>query len=367
MGDSSPAVIHQLPYDILLHISSLLPATDIAHLLSTCQALRPLSYDEYIWKKLSNRVGVHDLTGFGGRSFRDVYIGLLHTYSPLLGLWAGDHPFTGQILEFRLDLGGQGRSPGIVGEVWIFRSLEPEEFDDPIAIQHPTRVPVLWIGFLDRSLGDESGEAQKDAAASCFVVNGQTSAHPAHLTIMSETKESIYLHTRYGQHQHPTFPHPAWHEPVVRFPEAQHDPSRYYPLRSQENLCAGAAGVSPMGPSRLAGLWLGSYGAHGTECLFLTYDDTLKSLHENVPRGSISWDRDLWSRAIGDIVPAYTYRGLGTVSGRGYMPHQRVHFDVILAVVGPDELRLLWIDDGDIFGLIRYHDNAVTQSEIKET
>ncbi|KAH9832870.1 uncharacterized protein C8Q71DRAFT_713697 [Rhodofomes roseus] len=441
--EGSPTGLDRLPYDVLLQISFLLPATDIIHLLSTCRTFHLLACDEYIWKTLSKRIGLDDITGFGGRSFRTVYTGLLHAYAPLLGLWAGDHPFTGQILGFRLDLGGDGRSPGIVGEIWRFKPLDPEEFDDPGAIQQPLCVPALRIGFAVHASDDQPAVVQNttQAMVSCSVDSSTRPSHPAQLTIVSETTEGIFLHTRHGQHQHPAFPHPAWHDharpfpkisvtpslsvtssgfldmpsrplvpicfkaatdvmspraisityagdcidslaPFLGFKSSIRDPPRYYPLHTREDCGTISADVRSHA-AHLTGLWLGTYGPHGTECLFLTYDDTTKSLRaikvtgdENVPRGAVSWDvstaeacqlsgqeRDLWSRTMGGVVPAHTYRGQGAISARGYMPHQRMQFDVILTVIGPDELRLLWIDDGDVLGLKRYRDHTVTYCE----
>ncbi|KZT69867.1 hypothetical protein DAEQUDRAFT_709663 [Daedalea quercina L-15889] len=444
MVQSPCAGIHQLPYDILIQLSSLLTATDIVHLLSTCRALHPLAYDEHVWKDLSRRVGVYDVGGFGGRSFRTVYTGLLHAYIPLLGLWAGDHPFSGQILEFRLDLGGEGRPPGIVGVVWRFRSLEPEEFDDPSAVQLPTRIPIIRIGFSDdhavEGLPDE-GRRIDQAVPYCSVGNDKRQPHAMQLTVEPETTEGIFLHTRYGQFQHPAFPHPSWHDRTHPFPKAAtpsailpaaepntltaasrppvpicfkatadyvssraisiscargcherlspflgfknciRDHPRYYPLRMCE--IPSAMPSDDWTPAHLAGLWLGTYGPHGTECLFLTYDETRRSLRavkvtgdENVPRGSTSWDvstveqcqytsseSELWSRAIGGAIPGHAFRGFGTISARGFMPHQITQFAVILTVIGPHELRLLWLDDGDVLGLIRYNQHAAVYSD----
>ncbi|KAH8099656.1 hypothetical protein BXZ70DRAFT_942753 [Cristinia sonorae] len=128
------AGIASLPFETFLQIFTSLPGDDIIHFLSTCSSYHALASDESIWRELCLRYGVHDLAAFRRNgthhTFYSVYSGLLHTYGPLLGLWASDIPFHGAILEFRVVTEEEAGWVGIVGEVWIWEEDDWEEDSD---------------------------------------------------------------------------------------------------------------------------------------------------------------------------------------------------------------------------------------------
>lgn len=119
------SAVTSIPFELLLQIFIHLSATDIIHFLSTNHAYRSLVKDEYIWRELCSRYHIRDLpsSGFHNHtSFYTIYTELLHTYGPLLGLWANDAVFQGNVMEFRVvseskEVGWEG----IVGEVWKFQ------------------------------------------------------------------------------------------------------------------------------------------------------------------------------------------------------------------------------------------------------
>ncbi|KAJ3480246.1 hypothetical protein NLI96_g8481 [Meripilus lineatus] len=114
-----------LSYDLFLDILLPLEASDIVALLSTCRALWSHRKDDSIWRVQCARYGVKDLPS---HSFFYVYASLLHTYGPLLGLWASDHVFRGNVIEFRIN-DEESKTTGISirGEVWDF----PARNQDP--------------------------------------------------------------------------------------------------------------------------------------------------------------------------------------------------------------------------------------------
>ncbi|OBZ69294.1 hypothetical protein A0H81_10921 [Grifola frondosa] len=148
---------------------------------------------------------------------------------------------------------------------------------------------------------------------------------------------------------------------------------RYYPLRSTVRL-----GIEPRAeqwsPESLVGLWLGSHGPHGTECLYVEWDEIQSTLRgwkitgdENVPRGALSWDvstarlyqvsstqSDLFARSFGTSPIARLYEGTGTVSARGFMPHQQNHLSLVMGVDEPDVFRILWVEVEEVSMYIRY-------------
>lgn len=109
----SRAKLSDLPYDIVRTLCTIMSAPDIASMLATCKSLHVHMLDETIWKAFCTPHGVEDLVN---TSFYRFYSGILYKYGPLLGLWASDRPYTGGIIEFRIDKEIQG----IVGECWIY-------------------------------------------------------------------------------------------------------------------------------------------------------------------------------------------------------------------------------------------------------
>jgi len=125
----SPATVASLPCELLFEIFAYLQGDDIINFLSTSHTYRALVATESIWHEVCSRYGVRDLTSFRlhgpTRSFYTIYTDLLHTYGPLLGLWASDNPFDGNVLEFRIVTESQEVGwEGIIGEVWRFPDSE---------------------------------------------------------------------------------------------------------------------------------------------------------------------------------------------------------------------------------------------------
>ncbi|TCD65923.1 FBOX protein [Steccherinum ochraceum] len=119
--------LSSLALEELMHILAFLPGNDVISLLSTCRSYRLLVSKESIWRDQCSKYGVHDLNAFRlepGRTFFQIYTELLHTYGPLLGIWASDNPFMGNVMEFRLVTYPESEHigwDGIIGEVWNFR------------------------------------------------------------------------------------------------------------------------------------------------------------------------------------------------------------------------------------------------------
>lgn len=154
------ASVVDLPVELLLVLFNLLQPRDVAHVLATCRALRAHALTDSVWRDLAARYGVHDIAHVPEpyHSFRAVYTRLLHSYGPLLGLWASDAPFENAVFRLRWDPGSGMVSAGIIGELFLLRPLpgfggvpedaevEPEDFD--LRVPRPPRhVPVLKIGF----------------------------------------------------------------------------------------------------------------------------------------------------------------------------------------------------------------------------
>lgn len=200
-----------LPYDVLFELFRHLSAVDVTALLSTCRNARKHAQDPSIWQRLCSRYGLRSVAYFGGLSFYTVYTQLLHPYGPLLGLWASDYPYRGNIIEFRLIPGDQHEQGGIVGEVWRFHQdvtrypLYPDYirsmkigFDAPF-VPSPTRVEV------DVSLPPM---ISPKARISCCVVPPINDAHwhSTYLELVPPTSYGYFMQGYRRPFAHPDFP-----------------------------------------------------------------------------------------------------------------------------------------------------------------
>ncbi|KAH9848838.1 hypothetical protein C2E23DRAFT_870950 [Lenzites betulinus] len=401
------SVVH-LPYDILVDILLLLQAPDLVSLLCSCRAFHALVNDQSTWRSLSIRYGLQNIEHFGGRSWYTIYTRLLHTYGPMLGLWAGDHPYTGRVIETR----------GIVVEMWRFRVPQPEDPDGPEMAELPTYTKLATVDFT----ATKTPYGLPTVKCCC---DKRRASHRAWFELMSPSRSGFFLHTRRGQYPHPDFPStecsswvdgyryprlphttssdvdqapllpphpripmvytaPTPHckpaavilfcdqgcidraRPFLGFEDISESRPRFYPLRH-----AVAVHIDPISsdwtPASLEGVWLGSHGPHGTECLYLDvvgHSATLRAWKitgdENVPRGALSWRANVESPLV--LVGARRefvegcrfFEGAGITSGRGYMPHQRDSSPVILAVCPNGLLRVVWVEVEEDSAYIRY-------------
>ena len=138
----------ELHFQIFTHSS----ARDILHFLCTCRALYSFKQNETIWRNLSSRdFGIHDLSIFKDYhddpdilTFHTVYTRFLHAYGPLIGLWASDHPFRGNILEFRFLTQDEYPGLGIVGEVWRFPIVPLAQDNMDPAVREKPQLPAYY-------------------------------------------------------------------------------------------------------------------------------------------------------------------------------------------------------------------------------
>ncbi|KAH9950330.1 hypothetical protein B0H21DRAFT_568094 [Amylocystis lapponica] len=435
------APILSLPYDVMLEIFTFLASNDIFHLLTTCHALYPLNHDEPIWRMLSARYGVHNNAIFGSRSFRTIYTRLLHTYGPLLGLWANDHPFRGNIIQFRIapDRWRHHSSHALIGEVWQFppaADLSPAERQEP---QLPRYVEFVQIGFSCDDTVQLTWQVRADPTDEATPYADRDTSDTPSLHLLAPSHRSVSLYSIFHPYPHPDFPAPgadAWFDPARELPrlpleeppveEADvggfpsctrqqqgaflyavsnpadppnppalsffahpadtlqlHAPPhgfidrrrsphpRYYPLRDTVAPCADPAAPGWHAAS-LAGLWLGAYGPHGTECLFLEHDGARHEVRAwkvtgdiNVPRGAHSWVLELGAdagAALADMerelalglggAPRRAFWGVGNVSAHGYV--RREHVKVVVILVGRDEIRVRWGQSSYVNKYVRY-------------
>ncbi|KAI0766344.1 hypothetical protein BD413DRAFT_481183 [Trametes elegans] len=418
--------ITHLPDDVLLDIFTLLPSRDLIHLLSSCRALHELTGDEASWRFLSSQYGLRDIQYFGGRSWFTIYTRLLHTYGPMLGMWAGDHPYTGGVIEIGLHPGVADNPGGIVVDLLRFRSLQPEDLDVPETPELPAYIRLAKIDFSTTP----TLSGPPDFICCC---NKRAPRHRAWFELFSSSTRGFYLQTRQGQYQHPDLPSAESHSwvedsryprlpcieledvdqttqvpprprvpivytaptayrkpptislscelgciaharPFLGFEDISPAPPRFYPLRHHASPYLNPTSAD-WSPGMLEGLWLGSHGPHGTECLYIDIERSSHSAElrawkitgdENVPRGAISWrvgvktpyqlsvgHRQLCERLLGDLDGHVFFDGTGTYSGRGFLPHHRETVSVVLAVGQTEMLRVVW-DGEEASAYIRY-------------
>ncbi|OSX65678.1 hypothetical protein POSPLADRAFT_1136065 [Postia placenta MAD-698-R-SB12] len=349
-GPHQPRIV-DIPFDIIMVMSRFMSATEVMNLLSSCRKLHSFIDEESIWLHFCSRYGVRDRQPFVGRSFKEIYTCLLHTYGPLLGTWAGNHPPIGNILEFRLQLGPGMPAAGIVGEIWHFDRGLPNKsrlFDDL------TRTAVVLITFPDPSLGITVVHPSRYAQVYCCgdmsrrIVRPPTEWHEASLHTLSRLATLTNTDIVSGRYKYPDFPGASsWYDVLRPFPRLHplvqvtpnESTSTYvrdrdvtakpcaitlgcpsgdsyissYSHRAMSDLgdlpatyyfplCTEVVrGIPPESvewtPASLRGLWLGDYAEVGTECIHVEVDEGSSTLRGwkvtgdvFVPRGTTTWD-----------------------------------------------------------------------------
>ncbi|KAI0692629.1 hypothetical protein C8T65DRAFT_669355 [Cerioporus squamosus] len=345
-----------LPYDVLQVIFRELPPADILHFIASSRTLYyPLADDITTWRPFCIRYGIADNSAFKNRSYRVIYGRLLYRFGALLGRWCSDYPFAGNIMEFRLvpDKFERAGEPVIAGDVWQFTARGPLNNRTP---QYPVYVEFMQIGFTPwqkstRESADEvqiSWHVRSDRDLGFLVHTGVpppyihmvTDGATPSLHVIAPTSMTLKV-SHYSSGEFPDSLSAAWprhwwmrggdlryvegtpkpasisifppppDQPTDAYLPELHNPEhslsanyvdfvpRYYALRT-----VAQDGVDPASgdwrPETLVGMWLGDYGPHGTECLFLEHDAAEQALRAwkitgdvNIPRGACTWSADL--------------------------------------------------------------------------
>ncbi|TCD65930.1 hypothetical protein EIP91_001998 [Steccherinum ochraceum] len=149
-----PVHFTTIPFELVLQILSFLACDDILSFFATCRSYRQLMSNESVWHELCGRFGVHDLAPFRlhdpNRTFKTVYTELLHAYGPLLGIWASNYPFVGNVIEFRVVAKEQNAGwEGIVGEVWHFPRDVGDSMSAPSAPDYHEFLRIELLSSVD--------------------------------------------------------------------------------------------------------------------------------------------------------------------------------------------------------------------------
>ncbi|CCL98690.1 uncharacterized protein FIBRA_00693 [Fibroporia radiculosa] len=228
-----------LPFDVFFELLNYVSATEITFLLSTCRTLHRYVHQVSIWQRLCARYGLRTTHG---RSFFTTYTQLLHPYGPLLGIWASDHPYYGNIVEFRLLPDDQNAPGGIVGEVWRF----PTRQFDGKAPSFPEYSRVLNISFSsDSPLPGANEECATPVVTSvcCGAPNParitkdntDIPLHSASIEIVSPSPHAYFLQEYRRTYMHPEFPAEAadWYDTERELP---HVPKSTIAIQDQRQL-----------------------------------------------------------------------------------------------------------------------------------
>ncbi|KAI9067285.1 hypothetical protein FKP32DRAFT_269346 [Trametes sanguinea] len=151
------------------------------------------------------------------------------------------------------------------------------------------------------------------------------------------------------------------HAPTLAFATLDRRAPRYYPLRS----CI-VPGIDPASTEwfvdNLDGIWFGSYGPSGTECIYLTHDEERGTVEAtkitgdlHVPRGCVSWivhlplDNQMpalgayWTSVRSDgLMPHRLLVGHGTIAGRGFTDMAIV--ELMAGIVSADQIDIFWVE-----------------------
>lgn len=213
IGPLRPNGICCLPADIILELFAFLTGPDLVNFASTSKSFYSYLDENLLWRAQCARYGLRDLTHFAGRSFRTVYTNLLYPYGSLIGLWANDHPYRGNIMQFRLHVGSESEAPGILGSVWRL-PVNPPTF--------PLCIPIVKIQFAMSGRPDWDGDPH-EVEILCQHDASQSSSDRGRLVSMEVVlgRNRAIFHQAYRRlHAHPNFPgmDVPWYDSDRRLP-----------------------------------------------------------------------------------------------------------------------------------------------------
>ncbi|CAL1706460.1 unnamed protein product [Somion occarium] len=202
-----------LPADVVLEILALLTGPELVNLACTSKTFYYYLNENSLWRGHCARYGLHDLTYFPEMSFRTAYTNLLYPYGSLIGLWANDHPYRGNILQFRLLTGNAKEPGGIVGSIWRLPGSLPIS---------PQCIRVLKIQFAIHAHSSWNG-AVEDVIITCehhtSDIPPQT-IHPVSLQVVRGSNRAIFHQAYRRTIPHPDFPGTSavWYDHCRRLP-----------------------------------------------------------------------------------------------------------------------------------------------------
>ncbi|KAA1470738.1 hypothetical protein DENSPDRAFT_929062 [Dentipellis sp. KUC8613] len=211
----------QLNYDVLLAICHYLAGDDVAHLLSTCHTLHAHYRHDAIWSQLCRPYGLTDISASEGwGSFYDAFTQVLYRYGALIGVWASDHPYRGNILEFRMDV----QRGCLIGELWYFGNEAIEANHDMQIPRLPKYMAAFRIGF------------DHDSGQTCIEPKAYPDSEddPSHETLipslhlLNETlQQPVFYHHSFRPTPLPPFPAPGsrWYDHERGLPRMTVEPS----------------------------------------------------------------------------------------------------------------------------------------------
>ncbi|KAI0829820.1 hypothetical protein BC628DRAFT_1071501 [Trametes gibbosa] len=161
---------------------------------------------------------------------------------------------------------------------------------------------------------------------------------------------------------HPECPCQPLHATELPFANLDGRAPRYYPLKSVVLPAAVHPTSDEWSVAALDGIWYGSYGPSGTECIYLAHDEDLETVEAtkitgdvHVPRGCVSWIVHLppesqrvtlegyWSAVRTDgVSPRRILAGHGTIAGRGFTDMAIV--EIVAGVISVDQIDIFWTE-----------------------
>ncbi|TFK85546.1 hypothetical protein K466DRAFT_601092 [Polyporus arcularius HHB13444] len=219
-----------LPFDIIHTLVDFAFVGDLINFCSTCKALHHHLANDSLWKRLCASYGLRDFTHFGGLSPFAIYTKLVYRYGPILGLWANDHPFRGNVMEFRLFAGDEVEQGGIIGEIVSF-GMHVDRDPTP-----PSYIRATKISFEpehseeEARLLNDTAEPDAHAEARVFCCDDPSmftaTRHSATLHVCAETTTRHHLQFYLKTVILPDFPQPstAWYDESPRLPHLPAQP-----------------------------------------------------------------------------------------------------------------------------------------------
>ncbi|ORX82849.1 hypothetical protein K493DRAFT_388414 [Basidiobolus meristosporus CBS 931.73] len=336
----------ELPEDLLLHQLRYFSAKGLARLSVTNKYFNKICMDDSLWHNVCRSYGVTELGNWPGKTFKSLYYLLLSKWGWLLGLWFGNFPTIGDLVQV-VWVPEEGALVASRIECINTYNMRMEQL---LPVNPNVLIYELHTSFKYRRLFVISLDATtSDITTLCHYpdllirldddtwvpMDNRTGIDLRQCHRANVSKVSFYSHPKTGlwvslpeqweldytnqdspqMSKRPCF---SWrcsrhcHE-CSRFQVRMFVPSlaKLFPFE-----------VNPSASSPLQGLWVGTYGPHGCEILLFNYDEQGSQLLAskitgdiNVPRGEITFLVD-FGRELVDASNVL-FRGYRVYAGQG--------------------------------------------------
>ncbi|KAK9719439.1 hypothetical protein K7432_004775 [Basidiobolus ranarum] len=365
-----------LPQELLLYQLKLFPAKELARLSVTNKFFNQVCSDDSLWSNICRPYRVTELGVWSGKTFKSLHYLLLSKWGWLIGLWFGNFPIIGElvqvswrpeegklvasrvgcsnILDMRMEI--LSANPDIlVDEIhtsFEFKALFSIGLDTITSniltrCQHPD-----LLTQLSRKESAQTGIDTDDDLAlrhSVSISKVHFYSHPKTSLWVSFPKQWELEYSNQQSSQTSERSCFSWMCTHHCHERSRFQVSMFVPSLAKLSL----AELQPTPSLPLQGLWIGTYGPHGCEMLLFKYDVSESLLMAskitgdvNVPRGEITFvanlEDELSEPSSTFFSEKQVFSGQGQVASTGFLNCRMINVEFIW--ISNNEVAVYWCD-----------------------